>query len=81
MTSHFDASPFVQLSGVHQALIKPFPIGHLYHSSWHLSCLMRSQQVSGTGVAGGGRGSGGGSGGGMMVNLSLEGKRESSLLL
>jgi hypothetical protein len=34
-----------------------------------------------TGVPGGGRGTGGGSGGGMMVSLSLEGKRESSLLL
>ncbi len=29
MASHFDASPFVLLSGVHQTLIKPLPVGQL----------------------------------------------------
>ncbi len=34
MTSHFDASPFVLLGGVDQALIKLLPLGQLYRTSW-----------------------------------------------
>jgi hypothetical protein len=33
-TSHLNASPFVLLSGAHQALVKPLPIGQLYRSGW-----------------------------------------------
>ncbi len=81
MTSHFDALPFVLLSGVHQALIKPLPVGQLYHSGW--PPLVPDAVPVGVGdwCCWQGRGSGGGLGGGMLVSLPLEAKRESSLLL
>jgi hypothetical protein len=34
VTSHFNASPFILLGGVHQVLIKPLPVGQLYCTGW-----------------------------------------------